>query len=420
MEPTAAAAPPATGRVGRPRPLVVGALGIGQILAWGSTFYLLTVLSAPITADTGWPTTLVVGGVSAALLCAAAVSPAVGTLISRGRGRAVLIASAAVLAAGLAALSAATTPGLYLAAWTVLGIGMGAGLYSPAFSFLGQLYGGSARSAITALTLYGGFASTLCWPLSAWLVEHIGWRGTCLAYAAAHVAVALPLYAAALPRHAPPQAPTPKTPWASAGSGPGPGMPTVVLVAAVATISTTVSTAMSVHMLTLFQAFGLTATAAVLLAAAIGPSQVAARVVELLAGGRHHPLWTLFAAVSAIAVATTAMGATATVSLVLVVCYGAGIGLASIGNGTAPLAVFGREHYARVMGRIAVPALLAQAAAPLWGSVLIDHLGERRMLLVLGGMAGAAILMVLTLLHTERARRRYRSGPSTTRRRDVP
>ena len=71
---------------------------------------------------------------------------------------------------------------------------MGAGLYDAAFATLGRLYGQDARQAITILTLFGGFASTVCWPLSAYLTAALGWRGACLAYAAMHLAVALPLY----------------------------------------------------------------------------------------------------------------------------------------------------------------------------------------------------------------------------------
>jgi len=103
-------------------------------------------------------------------------------------------ASAALLAAGLAGLAFANSIALHLAAWAVIGLGMGAGLYDAAFAALGRRYGLAARGAITTLTLWGGFASTVCWPLSAFLVETVGWRATCLAYALIHVCVVVPLY----------------------------------------------------------------------------------------------------------------------------------------------------------------------------------------------------------------------------------
>ena len=133
-------------------------------------------------------------------MAAGFISPRVGRTIERHGGRPVLAASAGLFAVGLCGLAAAPSLPLYLAAWLVLGLAMGAGLYDAAFATLGRLYGQGARQAITNLTLFGGFASTACWPLSAYLVSSLGWRGTCLVYAALHLAVALPLYLLTLPR----------------------------------------------------------------------------------------------------------------------------------------------------------------------------------------------------------------------------
>src|SRR5918995_2640595 len=182
------------------RGVVITTLGLTQIFAWGSSYYLLAVLAKPIAADTGWPLALVVGGISLALLAAGVVSPRVGRAIARHGGRPVLGASSVLLAAGLAGLGLAHSAPAYLAAWAVMGLGMGAGLYDAAFGTLGRYYGKDARSAITTLTLWGGFASTVCWPLSAYLVEGLGWRGTCFAYAALQLAAALPAHLLLLPR----------------------------------------------------------------------------------------------------------------------------------------------------------------------------------------------------------------------------
>ena len=114
-------------------------------------------------------------------------------------GRPVLALSSLLLALGLAGLALAHSLATYLIAWLLVGIGMGAGLYDAAFATLGRLYGREARSAITILTLWGGFASTVCWPLSAYLVEHLGWRGTYMVYAAIQAFVCLPLHAFVLP-----------------------------------------------------------------------------------------------------------------------------------------------------------------------------------------------------------------------------
>jgi MFS family permease len=164
--------------------VIITALGITQILAWGCSFYLPAVLAKPIAVDTGWSLGWVVGGLSLGLIAAGLVAPKVGRTIEAKGGRPVLVASSILLGSGLATLALAHSLPVYLMAWLLMGVGMGAGLYDAAFATLGRLYGKQARRAITTLTLWGGFASTVCWPLSAYLVEHFGWRGACAVYAA--------------------------------------------------------------------------------------------------------------------------------------------------------------------------------------------------------------------------------------------
>ncbi len=122
------------------------------------------MLAGPVSADTGWSPTWVVGGLSVGLLAAAAASPSVGRVIARRGGRPVLAASAVLLAAGQCGLALAPSLPAFVAAWVVVGLGMAAGLYDPAFATLGRLYGAGGRSAITTLTLFGGFASTIAGP----------------------------------------------------------------------------------------------------------------------------------------------------------------------------------------------------------------------------------------------------------------
>jgi MFS family permease len=189
--------------IDQPKPdrrIVVAALGVTQILAWGSTFYLIGALANEIARDTGWSYDWVIGGVSVGLLVASAVSPRVGRAISKSGGRRPLAISAVLLAAGLVLLGSSQSIAWYLAAWLLLGTGMGSGLTDAAFSTLGSIYGDGARSPITSLTLFAGFASTICWPLSAYLVDHLRWRGACFVYAAIQIGVALPILLLALPR----------------------------------------------------------------------------------------------------------------------------------------------------------------------------------------------------------------------------
>jgi MFS family permease len=145
-----------------PVKLIIPVLGVTQIVAWGSSYYLLAVLAKPIAADTGWPLEWVISGVSLGLFCAGLVSPCVGVRIHRRGGRKTFATSALLLAGGLGLLGSAHSIVIYFIAWAMIGAGMGAGLYDAAFATLGTFYGLRARHAIGILTLFGGFASTIC------------------------------------------------------------------------------------------------------------------------------------------------------------------------------------------------------------------------------------------------------------------
>jgi hypothetical protein len=373
---------------------------VTQIFAWGSSYYLLAVLAKPIAAETGWAQAWVVGGVSIGLLTAGVASPFVGRAIARLGGRPVLAVSAGLLAAGLLGLGLARSLPAYLLAWLMIGLGMGAGLYDPAFATLGRLYGHAGRSAITTLTLFGGFASTVCWPLSAFLEAHLGWRGVCMAYAGFQLCVALPTYLAVLPRE--PRHFAPSATQASRGT-PAAAQPKVSshgllpLLATSITLASVISTTLSVHLLSILQAKGFTLAAAGSLGALVGPSQVAARTIEMLIARFHHPIWTKIASASLVAAGMAALWFGASVVVLALVLYGAGIGLESIARGTLPLAIFGPARYPVIVGRIAMPSLVAQAAAPSIGVALFETIGFDGALRAIVAAAICNVLLALVL-----------------------
>src|SRR5688572_7364505 len=169
------------------------ALGTAQTLAWGTTYYLPAVLANSMAAELGVGTASVFVAFSAGLLLAGFLGPGSGRLIDVFGGRRVLSASSLVLAAGLASLGTASGHVSMLLAWLLIGVGMSAGLYEAAFSTLARIYGADARRSITGITLIAGFASTICWPLSAYMDATIGWRATCYVWAVAHLVIGLPL-----------------------------------------------------------------------------------------------------------------------------------------------------------------------------------------------------------------------------------
>lgn len=383
----------------RPKQIVIGGLGIVQILSWGSSYYLLAVLAGPIVADTGWPLPWIVGALSAGLLVAGVVSPWVGRAIGRKGGRGILAGAVLLLAVGLAIVGIAPALPIFIFGWLVLGIGMGAGLYDAAFATLGGIYGASARRAITYLTLWGGFASTVCWPLSAFFVEELGWRGACLTYAAIHIAICLPIVLAIVP----------------SGSSTGVGAHTLrakidhrlseaerrsfFLLAAVLMVGSITMSIVSVHLLTLLQAQGVALAVAVSLGALIGPAQVGARVIEMLCGARLHPIWTLAAAVGFVALGLILLAADFPILALSLLLYGGGNGLYSIARGTLPLALFGSERYAPLIGRIAMPNLIAQALAPSLGAIVMAQAGAQFTMAMLAALAVANFALLSALFY---------------------
>lgn len=376
--------------------VTVGALGLTQIFAWGATYYLLAILAEPIAADTGWPMAWVVGGLSLGLLVAGLISPRAGEAIQHYGGRPVLATSSVVLGLGLAGLAASPNLVAYLASWAVLGIGMGTGLYDAAFATLGRTYGPAARSAITALTLIAGFSSTICWPLSALLVDHFGWRTACLVYAALHLSLSLGVHLLLVPRV--PLALTnaamarPGESWERAAS-----KRNLYLLAFALTLIAIISAIMSVYLISFLRAGGMETTAAVGLAALLGPSQVGARLVEMSFGSRYHSIWTLIFGTALVAVGLGLLLFGPPLLAIAVIFYGAGMGIAWIARGTVPLALFGPSDYAALMGRLAFPSLVAQALSPSLGAFLLDVYGPGRTIAMLLTAALLALLAALWL-----------------------
>ena len=389
---------------------LIGVLGGLQILAWGTSYYLLAVLAGPIHADTDWPLASIVAGLSLGLIAAGLVSPRVGRMIERDGGRRPLAAGALLIGLGQIGLALSPSLPMFWASWLVLGAGMGAGLYDAAFATLGRLYGRDARRAITTLTLFGGFASTLLWPLSALLCARFGWRWTCASYAAIQFAVSAPLYLFALPARVPPR--VPET-GALPASGPPPrGIGGASLLAATLTLSAAISSTLSVHLLPILQARGASVAEAVSLGAIVGPCQVVARAIEMGLSRRHHPIWTKLASVGSVAIGVVALGAGLGPVAGALLFYGAGIGLESIARGALPLALYGAPGYATLMGRLAMPSLIAQAASPWLAALVIGGFGPNSALAALVLVALVNLALTLRLLNRWAATSRHRAAAS--------
>ena len=368
-------------------------LGLLQILVWGGSFFLLAVMAAPIVRDTGWALQWVYGALSLSLLVSALLAPLTSRLIARFGGRPVLASSGAVVAVGLLLMAAAPSLGWFLLAWGVIGVGMALGLYEALFASLGALYGEKAAGAITGITLISGFASTLTWPLVALLIEHLGWRMTCVAYAVVLLLSVAPLYWRALPagvgikiaskaQQAAEDRVDPQVYW---------------LLTTIFAIGAVLMTAVAVHLVSILQGQGHSLVAAIGFAAVLGPCQVGSRIVQIFARKRH-PLWTTLISVVLVASGLLLVTLVPAATLLGLVLYGFGNGLRAIVRGLLPLALMSPSNYVLLMGKMSLPSLVGQAATPLVGGWLLQSAGPGAVLGVMAGLAGVNVLLVGMLM----------------------
>lgn len=381
-------------------------LGSSQTLAWASSHYLPAILAEPMARDLGVGVATIFAAFSLALLAAAAVGPWCGRMIDRHGGRPVLAATSLAFAAGIGSLSLAQGTWSLMGSWLLIGAAMGCGLYDAAFSTLARLYGTRARDAIAGITLLGGFASTVGWPLSAWMETMWGWRGTCGAWALLHLVLGLPLNLW-LPRAA---APTPGPKAVEAGStdrspvpSADPLLPTVSrhapwLLAFTFAAMGFITNAMAAHLPRLLQLAGATLALAVLAGALIGPAQVAGRVLEMSVMRRGHPL------VSArIATLGHPFGVLALITVgpaaapVFATLHGLGNGINTIVRGTLPLMLFGARGYGARQGWLTLPARFTAALAPYLAGLALEAWGPATLWLTLGLSLSA--LGALLMLH---------------------
>ncbi|HEU4459955.1 MAG TPA: MFS transporter [Methylibium sp.] len=376
----------------------IAALGAAQTLAWASSYYLPAMLAAPMARELGMSVPTVFAAFSVALIVSALLGPWSGRSIDRWGGRPVLLATNLVFAVGLGLLAMAQgTVGVF-AAWVVIGVAMSSGLYEAAFAALVRLYGRDSRNAITGITLVAGFASTVGWPLTTLFEAQFGWRGACLAWAALHLVLGLPLNAL-LPKVA--LATLHGVPPADAGGPEDEARPdatrAAVLLAFVFAVTWFISTAMAAHLPRLLQAGGASLAAAVAIGALVGPAQVGGRLLEVGILRRVHPL--LSARLAALmhpvgAGALLVVGAPA--AALFAVFHGAGNGILTIAKGTLPLVLFGPSGYGHRQGLLMVPARLAQALAPWVFGMLLDRFGAGSLWVTaaLGMMALVALLLL--------------------------
>jgi len=393
----------------------VCALGITQITGWGTSYYCLGVLANPIAEDTGWSRSLIYFGFTAALLAMGLVSTWVGRAIDRYGARSVMSLGTVLVSTALYLLAQVRGEQAYLAAWVFLGLGMRLCLYDAAMAALVQVVPSRGRRAISYLTLFGAFASSVFWVIGHYLNEAVGWRTTLEIFALINLVVCLPLHWAGLARRERPHA---EDTSASAGQTAHDGPPlegrlrtiAIALFALIMSLNAFVFGVVTVQLVPLLEAAGLATAAAVWVASMKGLAQFGGRVVEIVFGRNLR-------AISVARIATgllplsfilllLAAGNLAAIVL-FTLLMGASQGVITIVRGAVPLALFGATGYGTVLGVLATPVLIVTACSPTLFAMIVDHAGWKTAQWSLIGCAAASwIAMELMSRWYERRRGR--------------
>ena len=382
---------------------VVGILAVTQVLAWGSLYYAFSVLSPHMQRALGMGAEAAVAPFAWALLLSGLLAAPAGRLFDRIGGRRMMACGSLLAAAGLALLARAGSIPVYWLAWSVLGLAMALTMYEAAFATINGALAGSPRRAITMVTLFGGFASTIFWPLTYALDARLGWRDTWLVFAALQLFICAPLHALLPPRvaSAPAAAGTPSVALGDALRG-----SVFWKLAAAFAAQSLVASALTVQLIRLMHEAGHPLQTVVMLAALFGPMQVAGRIAEITIA-RHVGSQTIgtvtFAALPlALGLLLVFVDQLAALAVFCIV-FGLSNGVLTILRGTLPQELFGRDHYGAIAGALVSPALVARAAGPLAVAGLMAETGSPRAVLALL-LAAATLAFVCYLMAIARAR----------------
>ncbi|HVF63305.1 MAG TPA: MFS transporter [Casimicrobiaceae bacterium] len=344
--------------------VVVAAIGVAQIISWGTLFYTIAVLGGALREAAGVSDVMLYTSYSIGLIVSGLIAPALGAAIDRHGGRRVLAGGSVVAALACAALATVQGPVMLLVAWLIAGVAMAATLYDPAFATLHQVAGDNYRRAVTALTLFGGFASTVFWPVSQALQETVGVRMTLLIYAMLHLGVCLPLHVLCVPQIA-------ATMTAMRSERPAAAVnaqrTTYFWLATALALGQMIASALAAHLIGLLVGSGLSVRDAVLIGTLFGPMQVVGRIIEWTFARRVGPIAAgtiSFVTLAAALFVLLASRGNFALAAIFVALYGLSNGVMTIVRGTVPAELFGRDRYGALLGRLALPQFVLRAVAP--------------------------------------------------------
>lgn len=381
--------------------LLIPVLGLGQVVAFASSYYLLGVLADPMARGMGVSPATVFSALSFAFLLSAAITTTTGRAIERYGGRRVQAVAHAAFAVALLTMGVAPSPAVLWLGIALLGAGMGTGLYSTAFAIVVERCGSEARRGITAVSLIGALGGGVGWPVSRAVTEVADWRMACLFWAAAHLSLCLPATLMVLPegkRRAAIDVRNARVAWDRR----------MIQIAGVFAGAWMVSAAMAAHLPRVLGALGMTTVEAAWAAGLMAASAIIARLVDLLLLHRSHPLATVrLACLLHPSGAVSALIGGAKAAPLLAIGQGLGNGLLSVASGVLPLRVFGPDRYAVRQAMLLTPARYLQALAPAAYALALDN----SVLLALLSSGGLCLLMFGLSFGLDRGRKAQAVSP---------
>jgi MFS family permease len=357
-----------------PTARAVAGLGFTQIVGWGTTYLMPSVLGRQFQEELGLTPELVFSGITVMFAVSAVCSPRIGRIVDRTGARRLMTSGSVVYALSLVGLASARGPASYLACWALMGIASALALSTPSSISIVQIAGPRSRQAIALLTIIGGMASTIFWPVTGVLEAAIGWRTTLLLYAAIHLFACMPIHWLILPRRPPTHPVAAGAAPATSAVAPEDARRIYLLLVTSLSFGAFVFTGVQLQMIEMLRGLGHAPAAALLLASLIGPSQVGIRIFELLFGHRYSIMKSAVFGSLMLPVGLglgLLAGNVFAVALFMVATYGMSNGLKAVQRATLPLALFGRAQFGAYMGRLALPqGIVAAVAPPVMASVL--------------------------------------------------
>ncbi|MCX7325151.1 MAG: MFS transporter [Hyphomicrobiales bacterium] len=368
-------------------PLFVAGIALTQMLGWGTTFYLPSILDRPIGRDLGVGREVIYGGISVMLLVAAAIAPRCGKWIDSDGARNPMMIGKILLALGLVGIGLSTGPLTYLAAWVFIGLGMPMSLSIGALASVTQSFPERGRHGLRALMLFGGLSNGVIWPVTGWLEAEIGWRAVCFVYAGVQALLCLPLAhalirkpdrAAALEKNI-----APVVQGLLEASQRSKGFWLLVVAAG---ISGLVSWGLPLYFVAMFRQAGMDLSMAIFLASFTAYFTFVARLTDFVLAG-HVSGMRMVAGASlfppvVFGMMLWAFGDTdsSAAQIIMIAAamalYGVATGLIATSRATLPFELFGPGGYAATLGKLSRWLNLMFAASPLLFAVLYDGLGK--------------------------------------------